>query len=198
MSPTTTANFRFTAILSLCLLISTVSWADEPMGSGTDVVYETDVYTGDMARFLDLVLSSDDLDLVREEADYLSDSDKDLICLVAQQERFPLATLNERLAQIGWTGPYLEAAPLTKAEPITSPMPSYTSEAREQRIQGTVAVTAVIGEDGLPRTLIVTESDPMLAPPAVRAIQTSTFRPAELDGQAVASCYSKTANFQLQ
>jgi periplasmic protein TonB len=63
--------------------------------------------------------------------------------------------------------------------------PEYPSLARAARIQGQVALSAVIGKDGRIQNLQVISGHPMLVPAAVQAVQKWLYRPYLLNAEPV-------------
>ena len=182
----------------LGLLPCAVTWTDEVTEPLPQVVYEPDVYTRDVSRFLDFALTSTHLDLVAEEAGHLTDLEKDLICLVAHRNDLPVETLNDRWLQLGWSGPYFSASPVRAARAISKPNPSYSEAARKQRIQGEVVAYGVIDKNGRTRSITISEGEPLLALEAMKVMTAWTFHPALLKDQPVPVCHRFVTNFRLQ
>ena len=61
--------------------------------------------------------------------------------------------------------------------------PIYPAAARAARRQGAVVLKAIIGRDGLVKTLQPISGDPLLAPAAVNAVRQWQYRPFYRDGQ---------------
>jgi periplasmic protein TonB len=81
---------------------------------------------------------------------------------------------------------------------IYDPIPEYSPEARAAKYQGTVVLWAIIDADGHPRNLRVQRSLGMgLDEKAMEAVRTWRFRPATLDGHAVAVRVEVEVNFHL-
>jgi periplasmic protein TonB len=77
--------------------------------------------------------------------------------------------------------------------------PSYPADARQQRIQGTVIVEAVIGTNGrIQETTVIQSVHPLLDNAAVEAIRQWEFEPFLLNGVPVPVIYTITVNFVLQ
>lgn len=77
--------------------------------------------------------------------------------------------------------------------------PSYTPEAKEARIQGTVAITAVVNSVGRADDIQVSRSlDSGLDANAVGAVSQWLFKPGTKDGQAVDVAVTIEINFKLQ
>ena len=77
--------------------------------------------------------------------------------------------------------------------------PSYTPEAKEARIQGTVAITAVVNSLGRADEIQVSRSlDPGLDANAVGAVSQWLFKPGTKDGQPVDVAVTIEINFKLQ
>ena len=76
--------------------------------------------------------------------------------------------------------------------------PRYTSAASKAGIDGTVTISLVVGEDGVPRDLrIVRSLDPGLDQNALDAVRSWRFRPAQKDGQPVAVYSTIEVSFHL-
>jgi protein TonB len=77
--------------------------------------------------------------------------------------------------------------------------PSYTQGAMERKVQGTVELTAVVRENGLPDTFTVVRSlDDELDQKAIEALQQWRFKPGTLDGQPVAVNVNVELTFTLR
>lgn len=74
----------------------------------------------------------------------------------------------------------------------------YPTWAREQGIQGTVGVRALVGKDGLVKDVIVEHSIPMLDPHAVDAVMKWRFKPAMSQGLPVAVWVGIPVTFTLE
>jgi TonB family protein len=75
--------------------------------------------------------------------------------------------------------------------------PRYSRLARQQHLQGTVQVRAIISKDGVPDALSLVSGDPILAQMAFDAISLWRYQPALLDGQPVESEAVITIDFKL-
>lgn len=76
--------------------------------------------------------------------------------------------------------------------------PEYSEEARKAKFQGTVVLTIIVDETGLPRNIRVARQLGLgLDEKAVEAVQKWRFRPAYKDGKAVAVYASVEVNFRL-
>jgi len=82
--------------------------------------------------------------------------------------------------------------------PITRPAPRYPEAARRMRIQGVVSLEAVIDEEGSVTEVRLTR-DPGFGcgQAALEAVQTWRYKPATLNGRAVAVYLTITVTFQL-
>ncbi len=80
---------------------------------------------------------------------------------------------------------------------IYNPKPSYPVEAKEQRIQGTVKLNAVIGKDGTMLDLQVASGDPALAPSALEAVRQWRYKPTLLNGNPVEVITAIDVNYTL-
>jgi TonB family protein len=90
-------------------------------------------------------------------------------------------------------------------EGVTSPQilhkeePQYTEEARDAKIEGSVALSAIIESDGSVQEVAVLRGlDPGLDNNAMEAIRNWQFRPAEKDGAPVAVSVRIEVNFRLK
>ncbi len=82
--------------------------------------------------------------------------------------------------------------------PIHKPDPEYTAEARAARIQGSVILKVIIGEDGTTSDIqVVRGLDPGLDAKAVECVRTWRFRPAMKQGRPVAFPANIEMNFRL-
>jgi periplasmic protein TonB len=89
---------------------------------------------------------------------------------------------------------FLVAAPVAFAEtreppvPVRTVAPDYPDEMHRQGISGIVTVRCTIDEHGdVVETVVVKFSDAVFEKPAVDALQKWKFKPATLDGKAVAT-----------
>lgn len=81
---------------------------------------------------------------------------------------------------------------------IYSPEPSFSDEARKQKVQGIVMLVLVVGKDGRPYDIHVRQSLGMgLDEKAMEAVKNWRFRPALLDGQPVNAQIAVEVNFHL-
>ena len=77
--------------------------------------------------------------------------------------------------------------------------PKYTEDAMRRKVQGTVEVTAVVRETGVPDTITVIRSlDPDLDQQAINAAEQWRFRPGTRDGQPVAVKVNIELTFTLR
>jgi protein TonB len=67
---------------------------------------------------------------------------------------------------------------------ISSVPPIYPRQARERRIEGSVALKAVIGRDGTISEIRLVSGDPQLVPAAMDAVTQWRYRPYFLYGEA--------------
>ena len=75
--------------------------------------------------------------------------------------------------------------------------PQYPEIARQARIQGTVALRAIISKAGTIENLTVEAGHPMLVPSAIRAVRQWRYRPYVLNGEPVEVGTEITVNFIL-
>ena len=75
--------------------------------------------------------------------------------------------------------------------------PVYPAQARLLRLEGKVVLAAVIMEDGTLRDVRVIEGEPLLAQPAVDAVQHWRYKPYELDGKPVKNLIRINVDFKF-
>jgi TonB family protein len=75
--------------------------------------------------------------------------------------------------------------------------PQYPADAREQRIQGTVLLKAIIDKDGNISNLQLISGHPLLAPAAIEAVKQWKYRPYLLNGTPVEIETQVQVNFTL-
>jgi TonB family protein len=76
--------------------------------------------------------------------------------------------------------------------------PRYSDAARQAKVQGTVVLYVVVGEDGVPRDMKVLRSlEPSLDRNAIEAVQQWRFNPGLKDGKPVAVQATIEVNFRL-
>ena len=87
---------------------------------------------------------------------------------------------------------------LTPPTVVSKPEPSYTAEAREQKIQGTVMLKLEIDRKGAAQNIHVERSlDAGLDAQAVKAVSTWRFGPARKNGKPVRCAATILVNFRL-
>ena len=87
---------------------------------------------------------------------------------------------------------------VTVPQAIYSPEPNFSDEARKAKAQGMVTLLLVVGKDGRPYDIRVRQSLGMgLDEKALEAVSRWRFRPATLNGQAVATQIAVEVNFRL-
>lgn len=87
---------------------------------------------------------------------------------------------------------------VTVPQAIYSPEPSFSDEARKAKAQGIVTLVLVVGRDGRPYDIRVRQSLGMgLDEKALEAVSRWRFRPATLNGRAVATQIAVEVNFRL-
>ena len=87
---------------------------------------------------------------------------------------------------------------VTVPQAIYSPEPSFSDEARKTKAQGIVLLVLVVDKDGRPSDIRVRQSLGMgLDEKALEAVSRWRFRPATLNGQAVATKIAVEVNFRL-
>jgi TonB family protein len=86
----------------------------------------------------------------------------------------------------------------TAPQPIASPQPDYSKEARKKKIQGQVVLWLIVGPNGVPRDFRVVRSLGYgLDEEAVKAVQKWRFIPSKLDGRPVAVQINVEVTFRL-
>jgi len=107
-----------------------------------------------------------------------------------------------------WSGPHAGSGPpgiypagkngVTVPQAIYSPEPSFSDEARKAKVQGIVSLLLVVGPDGRPYNIRVRQSLGMgLDEKAMEAVSHWRFKPATLNGQAVATPIEVEVDFHL-
>lgn len=87
---------------------------------------------------------------------------------------------------------------VTVPEAIFSPEPSFSEEARKAKAQGGVQLVLVVGKDGRPYDIRISQSLGMgLDDKAIEAVSRWRFRPATLNGQPVATRIAVQVDFHL-
>jgi TonB family protein len=86
---------------------------------------------------------------------------------------------------------------VSQALVVSMVQPTYPDEAKVARIQGTVAMRAVIGKTGDVEKLELISGHPMLAPAAMDAVKQWKYKPYLLNGNAVEVETQVTVNFAL-
>jgi protein TonB len=81
--------------------------------------------------------------------------------------------------------------------PPPRPEPDYPDLAREARIEGTVIVRALVGDDGRVVEVLVVESVLGLDEAALAAVQDAVFEPAVQQGRAVGAWVLLAVEFRL-
>lgn len=100
----------------------------------------------------------------------------------------------------------VDTLPTPTEEYLVSEMPSVLSEvrptypksARDQRLEGAVVMDILIDEAGDVRQTTLVEGPEVFRPGALEAIKKFKFRPAKVDGKAVAVKIRYTLRFQLE
>jgi len=99
----------------------------------------------------------------------------------------------------GPDGPYRAGSGgVSIPEPIYSPEPTFSEEARKAKFQGIVLLMLVVGKDGRTYHIHVRQSLGMgLDEQAIEAVKNWRFRPAILNGEPVASQLAVQVDFRL-
>jgi protein TonB len=94
--------------------------------------------------------------------------------------------------------PYKVGNGVTIPKPITRVEPKYTEEAKQAKIEGTVALKVIIDKTGVARDIEVTKPlEPGLDANAITAVSQWRFDPGRKDGQAVDVIAVIEINFKL-
>jgi TonB family protein len=102
------------------------------------------------------------------------------------------------LAPLSAQGPYRVGGGVTAPKPITKVEASYTPEAKQARIEGSVLLKVVIDRTGVPHDIeVVRPLDSGLDANAVTAVSQWRFDPGRKDGLAVDVIASIEINFRL-
>ena len=76
-------------------------------------------------------------------------------------------------------------------------LPAYPSQARQQRLEGIVILTAMVMEDGTLGEIKVVKGSPVLALSAVDAVKTWRYQPFQLDGKPIPGETKITIDFKF-
>ncbi len=95
-------------------------------------------------------------------------------------------------------GAYRVGGGVSAPVPLYKPEPEYSEEARKAKFQGTVVLSIVVDEKGLPRNLKIVRALGLgLDEKAIEAVQKWRFRPGNKDGKPVAVLATVEVNFRL-
>jgi TonB family protein len=111
------------------------------------------------------------------------------------------ASVDEPEAQSGGGGAYytLKDSGVKAPKPLHTPDPKYSKSAKEDNIQGTVKLSAIIGVDGHLYDIKVLDSlEPTLDANAVEAAKTWKFAPATKNGKPVAVLMQFEVDYKLR
>lgn len=86
---------------------------------------------------------------------------------------------------------------LSGGELIHKVAPVYPDEARRQRLEGSVALSATVVEDGTVRDVSVIKGSPLLVQSAADAVKLWRYQPYELDGKVVKNVITIHVDFKL-
>jgi TonB family protein len=107
--------------------------------------------------------------------------------------------INDRVHALLPAAPYLVSARVSRPEPLSTPTPRYTFEARKYKLRGSVFLEAVVDRQGHVADLLVLKPGPFtLTDSATKTVRTWTYRPALRDGQPVAVCSAPVLTFDVQ
>ena len=84
-----------------------------------------------------------------------------------------------------------------KGELIEAPRPEYPEEAKKQKVEGTVTVSIVIGEEGNVISARATSGPSLLHETSVAAAYKARFKPSMANGKPVKVAGAMTYNFVL-
>ena len=87
---------------------------------------------------------------------------------------------------------------LQAARSISQPQPQYPPVARAARVQGTVRLAAIIGQDGAIEDLKVISGHPLLIQSAMNAVSQWRYQPTKLNGKPVEVATEIDINYALQ
>lgn len=76
--------------------------------------------------------------------------------------------------------------------------PRYPQDAKDEHIQGTVRLEAIIGRDGSINELKVLSGDPLLVDAATQAVRKWRYKPTTIQGQPVEVVTEVDVNFHLR
>jgi TonB family protein len=93
-----------------------------------------------------------------------------------------------------------DARPHAGADTLCGPIPPplYPTAAKQQGIQGSVLLKAVIGADGTVRELHVIDGHPLLAPAAIEAVKRWKYKPYYVKGKPVEVETTITVSFRME
>jgi protein TonB len=80
---------------------------------------------------------------------------------------------------------------------LSKTLPAYPNQARQQRLEGTVILTALVMEDGSLTDIKVIKGSPLLARSAVDAVKTWRYQPFQLDGKPIQGETKITIDFKF-
>ena len=86
---------------------------------------------------------------------------------------------------------------IAQSKLVSQTRPAYPPEAKQQRIQGSVHLAAVIGKDGAIQQLELISGHPLLAEAAIEAVRQWVYQPTLLNGNAVEVATQIDVNFTL-
>ncbi len=105
----------------------------------------------------------------------------------------------QHVVQTQDAGPIQLGPSVTAPRALYAPEPSYSKSARQQNIEGTVKLSAIIGVDGQAHVIKVVKSlEQSLDANAVEAVKTWKFAPATKDGYPVAVSLNLEIDFKLR
>jgi TonB family protein len=95
-------------------------------------------------------------------------------------------------------GAYRVGRGVTPPRAIYHPDPEYSEEARQDKFQGTCVLRLIVGREGTPRDIKVTQSlGHGLDEKAIEAVKRWTFEPGQKDGKPVATVINVQVSFRI-
>lgn len=96
-------------------------------------------------------------------------------------------------------GPYRQSSGVQAARCVNCPKPVYPAILRQERIQGTVVLSAIIAKNGtVQRLTVVSSANPLLTSAAIDAVKRWVYIPTILNREPVEVVTEITVNFALQ
>jgi periplasmic protein TonB len=86
----------------------------------------------------------------------------------------------------------------TPPSPISKPSPPYPDSLKSEGVEGTVVVRFVVTESGDVSGVSIVRGHPRLDPIVMETVKTWKFKPAMVDGRAVATYQVARFNFKIK